>query len=153
MGSESYGRVTATTFAGGVSTEVSFPPRGEEAASTITADVFTAEGGSNKGPSPTKLLLGALASCKAMTARAYARHKGWPLEDIIVTVEHRQGPSENDPNGRPVHRLEATITLKGELTAEQRSKIVAITDRCHVQQLIQSGPEITHREVGVGEMA
>ena len=45
-------------------------------------------GGQNKGPSPYDLLIGALASCTAITLRMYIDRKGWDVQRIRVRVNY-----------------------------------------------------------------
>ena len=43
----------------------------------LTADEGAEHGAADTGPTPTELLLGALASCMTVTVQMYARRKGW----------------------------------------------------------------------------
>jgi putative redox protein len=129
--------VSVSTAAGGMRTEITTPSRGGEPGRTAVADVPAAQGGANDGPSPTQYLLASLAACKAMTARAYATRKDWPLHDIRVTVRHTSG--DGDP------RFEADVELVGDLDEAQRARVLQIMEQCHVQKMIAEQPRIvTH---------
>ena len=52
----------------------------------IVADEPVEVGGTNLGPTPYELLLGALGTCTAMTVIMYARRKGWPVESVRVEL-------------------------------------------------------------------
>jgi len=131
--------ITVFTAAGGMRSEITTPPRGGEPGVRTVADVPVASGGGNEAPSPTQLLLGALGACKAMTARAYATRKGWPLGDVRVSVRYVT------TGGRPA--LESEIELHGDLTDEQRERVMAVIESCHVQKVIEAAPAVVSRLV------
>ena len=54
---------------------------------TLVADEPVADGGEDAGPAPHEWLLAGLGTCTSMTLGMYARHKGWPLKSVEVTVE------------------------------------------------------------------
>ena len=53
----------------------------------LIVDEPEALGGSDTGPNPVELVLGALGSCQEITYRAYATALGIPLESVSVTLD------------------------------------------------------------------
>ena len=104
----------------------------------LTSDESAELGGSDAGPSPAELLLGALASCVAITLQMYARRKGWPLQNVEVDVDGR------DEQG--VYVIERRLTFHGDLTDEQRTRLTDIASRCPVSKRLAAPVEI--RSVG-----
>jgi len=97
------------------------------------ADEPEAAGGRDTGPGPYDYLMAGLGSCTSMTMRLYAQQKGWPLQRSSVTVRHRKEPGED---GKPRDRFTRLITLEGDLSAEQREKLLAIANKCPVHQTL-----------------
>ena len=132
--------VTATTGAGTYRTEVSID------AHTIIADEPAGGGGANDGPTPYELLLAAIGSCTAMTVRMYATRKQWPLEAVTVRLRnerrHAADCADCETKRVGIRRLEREIDFRGDLTDEQRARLVEIADRCPVKQTVERGIEI-----------
>ena len=63
----------------------------EVAGHRIRSDEEVDKGGEDTGATPHELLLAALGSCTAMTLKVYAERKGWPLEDVKVTLNAVNG--------------------------------------------------------------
>ena len=132
--------ITATTGAATFRTEIS------AAGHTIVADEPAGSGGTNDGPSPYDLLLGAIGACTAMTVRMYAARKQWPLEAVTVRVRnerrHAADCADCDTKRVGISRIEREIELKGALTDDQRQRLLAIADRCPVKQTLERGMEV-----------
>jgi uncharacterized OsmC-like protein len=117
----------------------------------LTADEPVADGGGDKGPSPYGLLLAALGSCTSMTMGLYARRKGWPLEEITVSLWHSKiyalDCAECETKEGKIDRIEREIHLTGPLTDEQRAKLMHIADLCPVHRTLTSEINIRTRAV------
>ena len=105
--------------------------------------------GDDLGPDPYELLLWALGACTSMTVMMYARRQGWDLRDVRVHLHHERVHASDcescdDPNAR-VDRIERVIALEGNLTAEQRRRLLAIAARCPVHRTLQNRPVIVDR--------
>lgn len=93
-------------------------------------------GGLSTGPNPFDLLEAALAGCTLMTLRLYAERKGWPLDGIRVHVTHRKGV------GGARDRFERELEL-GDVTDEQRGRLLEIAQRCPVHLLLERGADVS----------
>ena len=99
-------------------------------------------GGSNLGPDPYEHLLAALGTCTSMTLRMYANRKGWPLDDVEVRVSHRREHAADseavEADAAPLEVLSRTIRLVGDLSADQKDRLMAIADRCPVHRTLEN---------------
>lgn len=109
----------------------------------LMADEPVKYGGSNLGPSPYDLLLMSLGACTSMTLRMYANRKQLPLDDIEVTLEHESVHADDcDGCTDKIERLTRKITLTGDLSNEQRQRLLEIADMCPVHRTLESDPQI-----------
>ena len=101
----------------------------------LTADEPVAIGGTDLGPTPTELVFAGLGSCKAITLKMYAARKDWPLESVTTNVEVSQVDK----------RYKITVFLKptGNLSIEQKERLLAISNKCPVHKLLAAGADIT----------
>jgi uncharacterized OsmC-like protein len=106
------------------------------------ADEPVEAGGLGSGPTPYDLLCAALGACTAMTIRAYARRKDLPLHRVRVCVGHARTKGETPPDG-----FMREIVLEGDLTDEQRARLVEIAERCPVHASLQRGARIGTEQV------
>ena len=107
------------------------------------ADEPVEVGGLGSGPTPYDLLCAGLGACTAMTVRMYARRKNLPLRSVRVCVGHARTKGQEPPDGflREVH-------LDGDLSDEQRARLIEIAERCPIHKSLQQGARISTREVG-----
>jgi uncharacterized OsmC-like protein len=115
------------------------------------ADEPVADGGDDEGYSPYELLLASLGSCTAMTLQLYARRKQWPLERVKVRLEfdrvHEKDSEDSEAPAARIDRIQRDFWLDGNLTDEQRTRLLEIAGRCPVHRTITGNPRILDRLV------
>lgn len=94
----------------------------------LLTDVPADDGGDNLAPDPHALLDGALGACTALTVKMYAARKGWPLENADVVITHEEAPGH--------YRLHRSVTLRGELSEEQRARLLEIANKCPIHRIL-----------------
>ena len=108
----------------------------------LLADEAKDVGSNDEGPDPYEYLLAALGACTNMTVRMYADRKRWPLREVRTTLSHAKSYAADckdcEQPGAMVDRIERQITLFGELSEEQRSRLLQIADRCPVHRTLTS---------------
>jgi len=109
----------------------------------LIADEPEKYGGSNLGPTPYDLLLMSLGACTSMTMRMYASRKKLPLDDIEIKLVHERVHAEDcvDCNGY-IDRITRSISLKGDLSEDQKQSLMAIADKCPVHRTLENDPQI-----------
>ncbi len=109
----------------------------------LLADEPISVGGSNTGPTPYDLLLGALGSCTAMTLRMYADRKKWPLQSASAHLRHQQIHADDcqdcENDDAKIDVIDRELELVGPLDENQRNKLLQIADRCPVHRTLGSG--------------
>ncbi|HEY6070028.1 MAG TPA: OsmC family protein [Chthoniobacterales bacterium] len=106
----------------------------------IDADEPVSYGGTDTGPSPYDLILGALGACTSMTIGLYARKRSWPVDKITVSLRHSKIHAKDcddceTKEGR-IDRVEMEIHLEGALTDEQRAKLMEVAGKCPIHQTL-----------------
>lgn len=108
-------------------------------------------GGNDFGPTPYDLVSAGLAACSAMTMQMYARHKKWPLENVEVHVSHSKEHAidcEHCENAdSKIDSFMKVISINGNLTDEQRSRLLEIADRCPVHRTLTGRVQIDSGEM------
>lgn len=106
----------------------------------VVVDEPTEAGGTDAGPSPTRLLAASLASCTAITIGMYTERKGWDIDGLEVAVDF-DGP----PRGDEKPEFVVTLGLPDGLDGEQASRIEAIAAKCPVHRVLAGGARVEIR--------
>jgi len=95
----------------------------------LRVDEPTTVGGTDSGPSPTRLVAAGLAGCTAITIEMYAKRKGWEVGKVEVDV---------DVTYEEFSPLSFTVTLRlpAELSDEQRARLLVVARKCPVHKLL-----------------
>src|SRR5215813_8512202 len=116
---------------------------------SFPADEPVEAGGRNAGPDPYELLLSALGACVSITLRMYAARKGWPLEAVQVRLSyarvHADDCADCDREARMVDGIEVELFLTGDLSQEQRRRLLEIAGKCPVHRTLTSPMPIQTR--------
>jgi putative redox protein len=104
-------------------------------------------GGTDSGPTPYEILLGALAACTAITLRLYATHKGIELEGVDVTLQFGRVHAEDcvDCDERVdglIERIESHVTIHGSFDDAQQKRLAQVAARCPVHKTLAHGAHI-----------
>jgi putative redox protein len=123
----------------------------------LRADEPASYGGADSGPSPYEYLLAGLGACTAMTVRMYAARKSLSLERVSVTLRHEKIHAEDcaeceTREGRIDH-IDRDVQLDGDLSDEERKRLMEIADRCPVHRTLHSEIEITSRLARISHQA
>ncbi|RTQ50881.1 OsmC family peroxiredoxin [Hymenobacter gummosus] len=102
----------------------------------LLADEPLIDGGENMGPSPGELLAAALTACTCITVRMYATRKGWPLREVRTEVSFERPPDH------VVRHLTRQLHLLGELTPEQRQRLLQVANACPVHKALTGGVSV-----------
>ncbi|GJM45389.1 MAG: hypothetical protein DHS20C21_22310 [Gemmatimonadota bacterium] len=103
--------------------------------------------GTDQGPNPYELLLGALGSCTALTLRFYAHHKQWPLDSVQVDYDFAReyakdcAECEEDGSAR-LDVIRANVIIRGRFDDAQKARLTEVVARCPVHRTLTGGPKM-----------
>ena len=99
----------------------------------LLADEPVSVGGADAGPAPLEYVMAGLGACTSMTLRMYAERKSIPLIRISVNLSHDRVKVA----GILRDRIVRMITLEGDLTVEQRLRLLEIANKCPVHKALE----------------
>ncbi|HXR31622.1 MAG TPA: OsmC family protein [Solirubrobacterales bacterium] len=107
-----------------------------EGGHTLVVDEPLEAGGTDRGPSPTRLVAAGLASCVAVTVEMYAERKGWEVGAVEVDVDVEY-------EGFAPRSFAVALRLPAELSDEQRERLLVIARKCPVHRLLVGEVAVT----------
>ena len=113
----------------------------------LTSDEPRDAGGTDAGPNPYGLLTAALGACTTITLRMYADLKRLPLKGVTVRLTHdkiyAKDCEECETKEGKVDSFTREVELEGDLTPEQRQRLLQIADKCPVHNTLSHVSRIT----------
>lgn len=118
---------------------------------SLTADEPERVGGNDFGPTPYELVAAGLGACTAMTMQMYARRKKWDLKEVVVHLNHYKDYAEDLENMEDkkskIDHFDKEIIMEGDLSEQQRERLMEIADRCPVHRTLHSDIQIQTKEI------
>src|SRR5258707_10408149 len=89
-----------------------------------------------------EMLLGTVGACVAVTTRAYAQRKNWPLEGVTVELSierhRREDYAAYVGEAAFVNEIRERIHFDGPLTDEQRARLMTVSRKCPVHLTLEN---------------
>ncbi|HEY6843850.1 MAG TPA: OsmC family protein [Thermoanaerobaculia bacterium] len=108
----------------------------------IVADEPVTAGGGDSGPTPYDILSAALGACTSMTMRVIADREKIPLDGVEITVLNDRMNAADcvdcTTTAGYIHRFDIRIKLLGNLSDEQRQRMLSVAKRCPVAKTLTS---------------
>lgn len=117
----------------------------------LVADEPASAGGTDAGPTPYDYLSAALGACTSMTLHFLAKRDSIPLEGVEVSITNDRMYAKDcadcqSRNGY-IHRFDVQIRLRGNLTPEQRQKLLSTAKKCPVYKTLTNEIRIEEKLV------
>jgi putative redox protein len=103
----------------------------------IAADEPTSNGGGDTAPSPTGMMLAALAACTSITLRMYADRKTWDLGTVRVDLRLMRAAG--------AERIDRLIRFGSALSPEQVTRLLEIAEKTPITKMLKAGVPIATR--------
>ncbi len=95
---------------------------------------------------PYGMLLAALGSCTAIVLHTYAQYHDVPLHEVELHLKYDRVFAEDCKNceaiGAYTEQIEEEIVLIGDLTSEERKRLLVISRQCPIHKMLARGIEV-----------
>ncbi len=110
------------------------------------SDEPTSFGGNNFGPSPYEFLSAGLAACTVMTIQMYAKRKKWEVENVTCHIDYSKDHAVDcehcEDASAKIDTFTREIKLTGNLSEEQKKRLLQIADKCPVHKTLHSKTQV-----------
>jgi len=117
----------------------------------VIVDEPVSVGGTDRGPTPYGYLSAGLGACTAMTMMMYANRKKWDLASVKVVTNHDKIHVDEcedcETESGKVDHFERVISVNGDLSTDQREKLIEIADKCPVHRSLHHEVKVTTKLV------
>jgi len=95
---------------------------------------------------PYGMLLAGLAACTAIVLHTYARYHDVALDEVELRAQYDRVFAEDCENCEGIEeykeQIEEEIALTGDLTPQERSRLLVISRQCPIHKMISHGIEV-----------
>ncbi len=117
---------------------------------SIVGDEPVKDKGTDLGFSPTELVLAGLAMCKVATIRYVARKDNLDIGEVNACLSQ---VAKRKEHGGFHTTVEVSIDIEGDLTDEQRKKLLKQADHCYVHRMLEGEWNIENAKVGLAQIS
>ncbi|UZR99066.1 OsmC family protein [Chondrinema litorale] len=107
---------------------------------SIVGDEPVKSKGTDLGLSPSELVLSGLAMCKVATVRFIARKYNWEIGNVVAELSQEV---KREAKGLTTD-VKVKIQIEGNITEEQKEKLLYEADNCYIHRQILGDWNIEH---------
>ena len=105
---------------------------------TVLVDQPTGDGGDDRGPTPTELLIAALAGCVAYYAGRYLARHGLPTDRLRVDADYEMAAD------RParIAAIRVRLHVSDDVPEHRLAALLAVVSHCTVHNTLANAPAV-----------
>lgn len=103
----------------------------------VSSDMAAADGGEDRGPSPSELLVGSLGACIAMMVQRYCDRHGYRDGQVSVSLTYQLA---DDP--KRVGAITADLEIPRDVPEERRDVIRRLAESCPIHGTLVKPPPV-----------
>ena len=98
---------------------------------------------------PYGMLLAGLGSCTAIVLHTYAQHHGVGLREVELRLQYDRIFADDCEECEEIEeyreQIETEIVLTGDLTPQDRKRLLAVSKHCPIHKILTGGIEVQSR--------
>ena len=99
---------------------------------------------------PYGMLLTSLGSCTAILLHSYAQNRGLKLREVELHLSYARDFKQDCDNCEGAdqfdERIDLEIALSGELTEQERERLLLVSKQCPIHKIIKGGIQVNARQ-------